>query len=94
MNNLILPLPSKEKKKEQSKQSQRSLKRQLTVDGIFVVENLAIILLVGLSLNIHDVWPLLVFVALGQFCGLLLKVVYYRFFHIWSSILTKKDLDV
>ena len=91
MNNLILPLPTKEKKIQVNKVKRRSFTRQMMVDGVFVVENLAIILLV---LNILDVWPLLVFVALGQFCGLLLKGVYYRFFHIWSSILTKKDLDV
>ena len=94
MNNLILPLPSKEKKKQQNKLSKHSFKRQLIVDGVFVVENLAIILLVGLSLNINDIWPLLVFVVLGQLGGLLLKGLYYRFFHIWSSILTKKDFEV
>ena len=94
MNNLILPLPTKEKKIQVNKVKRRSFTRQMIVDGVFVVENLAIILLAGLVLNILDVWPLLVFVALGQFCGLLLKGVYYRFFHIWSSILTKKDLDV
>ena len=94
MNNLILPLPTKEKKIQVNKVKRRSFTRQMIVDGVFVVENLAINLLAGLVLNIVDVWPLLVFVALGQFCGLLLKVVYYRFFHIWSSILTKKDLDV
>ena len=94
MNNLILPLPSKEKKKQQIRDGKRSFNRQLIVDGVFVVENLAIILLAGLVLNINDVWPLLVFVSLGQLCGLLLKGIYYRFFHIWSSILTKKDIDV
>ena len=94
MNNLILPLPSKEKKKPQTMGSKGSFNRQLIVDGVFVVENLAIILLAGLVLNIDVVWPLLIFVSLGQFCGLLLKGVYYRFFHIWSSILTKKDINV
>ena len=94
MNNLILPLPSKEKKKQWNKEGRRSLKRQLIVDGLFVVENLAIIVLASVCLNIEDVWPLLVFVFLGQLLGLLLKGVYYRFFHIWSSILTKKDIEV
>ena len=94
MNNLILPLPSKEKKIQENIVKKRSFTRQTIVDGVFVGENLAILLLAGLVLDIVDVWPLLLFVALGQFCGLLLKGVYYRFFHIWSSILTKKDLDV
>ena len=94
MNNLILPLPSKEKKKQSKKHGKRSFKRQLIVDGLFVVENLTVILLASVSLNIENVWPLLVFVLLGQLLGLLLKGLYYRFFHIWSSILTKKDIDV
>ena len=66
----------------------------MIVDILLVVENLTIILLAGLLLNIDEVWPFLVFVPLAQFCGLLLKMVYYRFFHIWSSILTKADIDV
>ena len=94
MNNLILPLPSKEKKKQQNRGSTRSFSRQLVFDGLFVVENSVVILLAAFVLNINDVWPLLVFVSLGQLNGLLLKVIYYRFFHIWSSILTKKDSDV
>ena len=93
MNNVILPLPSEEKKKQQKKGA-RSFKRQMIVDGVFVVENLSILLLAGLLLNIDDVWPLLVFVVLGQLCGLLLKGCYYKFFHIWSTILSKKDLEV
>ena len=92
MNNLILPLPPKEKKK-QVKQSNRSFKRQLAVDGTFLVENLAIILFAALRLDVNDVWPLLVFVFLGQLCGTLLKVLYYKFFHIWSSILHMKDFE-
>ena len=94
MNNLILPLPPKEKKKH-TKQSNRSFKRQfaVTVDGTFLLENLAIILFADLRLNVNDVWPLLVFVLLSQLCGTLLKVLYYRFFHIWSSILHMKDFE-
>ena len=91
VNNLMLPLPSKWKKKYQNK---RSFKRQLIVDILFVVENFTIILLAGLVLNIDEVWPFLVFVPLAQLCGLLLKVIYYRFLHIWSSILTKAGIDV
>ena len=91
VNNLMLPLPSKWEKKYQNK---RSFKRQLIVDILFVVENFTIILLAGLVLNIDEVWPFLVFVPLAQLCGLLLKVIYYRFLHIWSSILTKADIDV
>ena len=94
MNNLILPLPPKEKKKH-TKQSNRSFKRQfaVTVDGTFLLENLAIILFADLRLNVNDVWPLLVFVLLSQLCGTLLKVLFYRFFHIWSSILHMKDFE-
>ena len=92
MNNLILPLPPKEKKKH-TKQSNRSFKRQFAVDGTFLLENLAIILFADLRLNVNDVWPLLVFVLLSQLCGTLLKVLYYRFFHIWSSILHMKDFE-
>ena len=92
MNNLILPLPPKEKKK-QVKRNNRSFKRQLAVDGTFLVENLAIILFAALRLDVNDVWPLLVFVFLGQLFGTLLKVIYYKFFHIWSSILHMKDFE-
>ena len=91
VNNLMLPLPSKWEKKYQNK---RSFKRQLIVDILFVVENFTIILLAGLVLNIDEVLPFLVFVPLAQLCGLLLKVLYYRFLHIWSSILTKAGIDV
>ena len=91
VNNLMHPLPSKWKKKYQNK---RSFKRQLIVDILFVVENFTIILLAGLVLNIDEVWPFLVFAPLAQLCGLLLKVIYYRFLHIWSSILTKAGIDV
>ena len=93
MNNLILPLPSKEKKKQQVKRSHRSFKRQLAVDGTFLFENVAIIIFAALRLDLNDVWPLLVFVFLGQLCGTLFKVAYYKFFHIWSNILHIKDFE-
>ena len=94
MYNLILPLPSKEKKKQLIKRNERTFNDQLIVDGLFAVENLAIIVIASVCLNIGDVWPLLVFVFSGQLCGLLLKGLYYRFFHIWSLILTKKVIEV
>ena len=93
MNNLILPLPSKEKKKQHVKRSHRSFKRQLAVDGTFLSENVAIIIFAALRLDLNDVWPLLVFVFLGQLCGTLFKVAYYKFFHIWSNILHMKDFE-
>ena len=91
MNNLILPLPPKEKKK-QVRQSNRSFKRQLAVDGTFLVENLAIILFAALRLDLDDVWPLLVFVFVGQLCGTLLKGLYYRFFCIFSFSASNQHL--
>ena len=93
MYNLILPLPSKEKKKQLIKRKKGTFNDQLIVDGLFVLENLAIIVIASVCLNIGDIWPLLVFVFSGQLCGLLLKGLYYRFCHIWSSILTKKVIE-
>ena len=94
MYNLILPLPTKEEKKQLIKRNERTFTDQLLVDGLLVVENLAIIIIAGICLIIDNVWPLLVFVLSGQLCGLLLKGLYYRFFHIWSLILTKKVIEV
>ena len=94
MYNLILPLPSEEKKKQLIKRNERTFTDQVIVDGLFVVENLATIVIASVCLNVDDVWPLLVFVLAGQLGGLLLKGLYYRFFHIWSLILTKKVIEV
>ena len=70
-----------------------SFKRQLAVDGTFLLENVAIIIFAALRLDLNDVWPLLVFVFLGQLCGTLFKAAYYKFFHIWSNILHMKDFE-
>ena len=94
MNNQILPLPTKEKKKQPKHSERSSFKRQLITDGLFVWENSVIVVIAVIRLNIEIVWPLLVFVFAGQLCGILLKLIYYRFFHIWSSIMTNKDIDV
>ena len=87
MTNLILPLPTEEEKKQLVKQKLSTRKRQLVVDGLLTAENLVILVIAGVVLNLDDVWPLLVFVLSAQVLGLLLKGLYYKFFHIWSLIL-------
>ena len=94
MYNLILPLPSEEKKKQLIKSNKHTFNDQLIVDVLFAVENMAIIVIASVCLNVDDVWSLLVFVFAGQLGGLLLKGLYYRFFHIWSLILSKKVIEV
>merc|ERR1712107_672161 len=91
MTNLILPSPTEEEKKQLVKQKLSTRKRQLVVvDGLLTAENLVILVIAGVMLNFDDVWPLLVFVLSAQVLGLLLKGLYYKFFHIWSLILPTK----
>ena len=90
MTNLILPSPSEEEKKQLVRQKLSTRKRQLVVDGLLTAENLVILVIAGVVLDFDDVWPLLVFVLSAQVLGLLLKGLYYKFFHIWSLILPTK----
>ena len=90
MHNLILPLPGKDKKnKSRGKTLSQTFHRQLIVDSTFLLENLAIVLVV--ALRIPDIWPLLCMVIGGQVLGLLLKGSYYKFFRIWSAVLTIRN---
>ena len=90
MHNLILPLPGKDKKnKARGKTLNQTFQRQLVVDSTFMLENLVIVLVV--ALRISDIWPLLGFIIGGQVLGLLLKGSYYKFFHIWSAVLTLRS---
>ena len=90
IHNIILPSPTRGKKTQQKKRNP-TFKSQVLVDTVFIIENIGIIILVfslipDICYTTGLIWILL-FIVVGQFLGLLLKVVYYQFFHIWSNIL-------
>ena len=95
LHNLILPLPTEEKKNK-PKSVNQTHQRQVLVDTVFIIENILVVVLVFAFGLIPDIWKtglfwLLPFIVLGQFFGLLLKGAYYQFFHIWSDILVLKN---
>ena len=97
MYSKILPLPHKDKKmamivtggeegqvEEIYYKKDQSFRTQVSVDSIFLLENIIFIILAALSTDVP--WPVLLFVIIGQIVGLLFKGTYYNFFHIWSPI--------
>ena len=95
LHNLILPLPT-EGEKNKPIRINETYRRQVLVDTVFIIENILVVILAFVFCLIPDIsrtgliW-LLVFIILGQFFGLLLKCVYYKFFHIWSDILVFRN---
>ena len=59
--------------------------KQILFDTIFVIENLAIILLVFWNLTQYLPSGVYAFVLLTQYVGIGLKVIYYWKFHIWKN---------
>ena len=95
LHNLILPLPTEEKKTKLKRTNQTHW-RQVLVDTVFIIENILVVVLAFVSGLIPDIFTtgliwLLLFIILGQFFGLLLKCAYYQFFHIWSDILVFRN---
>ena len=67
-----------------------SFYRQVTFNAIFVMENLAIFSWVYTQISDLVPFPLLLFIPLGHLFGVLLNVVYYRFYHLWKDSLKMK----
>ena len=79
------------KKQHKERQGKRRKKttfwRQVLFNTIFVLENIAVIVLVTIKLPHSVPVSLLYFIAFGHLFGLILNLVYYQFFHLWKDSL-------
>ena len=85
--NEILPLPCEAKpqtREEKEAQRKRSKLRQVAVDVILAVESFVIIIVASVQVDGIPSY-LIVMVVVLHASGLILKVVYYKSFHIWSG---------
>ena len=84
--------------KELGKKPKNTRYRQLLADVLFVFENAVFVCFGILCGDTHDVYPLNqdggycrvllygVFIFSCNLVGLFLKIVYYKFFHIWKEL--------
>ena len=86
MHNKILPLPDKNKPDTKVEGPRNGI----LVDVIIFVESAIIILIAFLMIEGIPLYLLLA-VGVAYMVGLLFKVVYFKFFHIWKDTNTVKD---
>ena len=73
--------------------------RQLIFDIIFLAENITITIIAIMNIpvkpfsDINEQSRLFAILFFIHFLGLILKIMYYKFFHIWKDITTRLDFD-